>query len=179
MTDKWKHQYADSWNYSNDREDRVANKLVEDVEGVEVAPFGLGAMSTEFLSGSAESNGSETGSPDLHIVDTTIYIEVTGPQNQRVKPHVPLWLRPDKVRYAIRHAGDKKVFVVHELPFNNLLRVIPLGKKFRDTFQSNGFGIATPTIRGMKETYLEIPARSSHVLPWDALLLYIKRNING
>ena len=118
----WKSRYSNTWNAASKREAYIAS-LIEQKTGKKVQLTGLGAGSTEFISGSAARHGQEKGAPDLNIVGTNIYIEVTGPQSNYVKSHAPLWVRPDKVAHAEKNLSNQKTWVVHCLADNETIRV--------------------------------------------------------
>ena len=60
----WKHQYEQTWAKAGKKEEGIA-KLIEAETGHEVELAGMGAGSTEFLSGTAASRGFRKGEADL------------------------------------------------------------------------------------------------------------------
>ena len=91
----WKDAYKNTWDESSKREKRLMTYL-EKLTGVMCSESGLGAGSSEYISGSAARNGYQKGDADFLIEGTNIYIEVTGPLVKTVQPSAPLWFRPDK-----------------------------------------------------------------------------------
>lgn len=176
MTDAdfWKQQYQHAWEKASKREQTVKAKILNEA-GKQVEFVGLGAGSTDFLSGTAASQGYQKGDADLYIVGTNIFLEVTGPQSKAVRLEDPLWIRPDKVRNARAHFPGHKTWVVHWLERDGTLRVIPLDEMFFDLLDKNVFSIVNPLIRGVRETYLAIPASHPCVKPWSALIARLKQ----
>jgi hypothetical protein len=163
----WKNRYADSWPTAADKEEKI-RKIIEGECECKVEYAGLGAGSTEYLPGSAKSRGFKKGGSDLHITDTNIYIEVTGPNTETVDDEDDLWIRPDKINYAIDHPENDH-WVVHVLKRNFYIRVVHINDKFKDDFRKGHFFIARPPIRGVVETYTAVPADSEHVTEVETL----------
>jgi hypothetical protein len=173
-TDYWKVRYQQYWDKASAKEE-IIKQLIEGECGCECEYCGLGAGSATFLSGSAKSRGFTKGGSDLHIVDTPIYLEVTGPNVPSVQIDAGLWIRPDKIEYAIKYP-DKDCWVVHVLERNKIIRVIHLNDAFLKKYQAKHFKIVTPWIRRTQERYCEIPANSPFVQIFEALLSTIKSN---
>ena len=171
--DYWKNQYKDTWGQSSQRETAIAEYLSQ-ASGKKVAPHGLGAGSAEFLSGSASQRGFAKGDADLVVVGTSIYLEVTGPLVQSVDQNQDLWIRPDKVANA-KQNGSHETWVVHHLPKNDLIRVVPFDTEFWRALDAGSFPIVTPQIRGARERYHAIPAAHSCVKSCDALIDRLKK----
>lgn len=172
----WKEKYQTMWGASSEREAKIAS-LITEATGKEVEFVGLGAGSKEFIDGAAVDNGHLKGSADLHIVDSSIFIEVTGPLVTFVKPDAPLWIRPDKIEAAKSLIAQHDTWLVHHLPFNDLLRVIHLDSGFMERYDKGEFKTVRPTIRGQVETYTEIPPNDSCVETWDILLQRINEGL--
>ena len=176
MTDfnYWKNQYKDTWGQSSQRESAIAQYL-EEATGRTIKPVGLGAGSTDFLSGSAADHGHAKGDADLVVVGTTLYLEVTGPLVPFVDIRADLWVRPDKVENARRNRGSHETWVVHHLPKNNLIRVVHFDDQFWQALDAGEFPIVTHRIRGVQERYRAIPATHSCVQPYSALIDRLKQ----
>ena len=143
-----------------------------------VIPVGLGAESSDFISGSANQNGYEKGDPDLKIENTNIYLEVTGPLSDKVKSSEPLWFRPDKIDNAKSKFGSHDTFLLHNCSGENLWRVIHIDESFIDKYDAGHFKTVSPYIRGNKEKYVEISADDECVKPLSVLMEYLKKFIS-
>lgn len=165
----WKDQYQHTWQQSASREDTVAN-LIETETGLKVETVGLGAGSSEYLAGSAVDQGYERGGADLHVLGTNVFIEVTGPLVKSVQADAPLWIRPDKIANARAHHSANEIWVVHHLPRDNMLRVIPLDEEFFRRLDRGEFPTVNPRIRGAVETYIAIEASSPVVYQFQELI---------
>jgi hypothetical protein len=166
----WKRLYgSEAWEKSNRREREIMRRI-KDESGKVAAPVGLGAGSTELLSGTAESWGLERGGADLHVVETDVYLEVTGPQVTSVRFEDTLWVRPDKIRNAMRHRYEHETWVIHWLERDGTLRVIHMDDQFFADVQDETFPEITMRRRGATERYVEIPAKQDCVRPWSALI---------
>ena len=172
-TDYWKEAYKDFWKKSGNREEKIKS-LIEDQAGVKVQLSGLGTGSTEYLSGSAESNGFQKGSPDLWVEGTNIYLEVTGPLTENVSSKESLWIRPDKIDNAKENYPQKRTLILHCLDKENLIRVIILDKKFFEEYNSGKYSIVTPFIRGKKEQYVSIPPSDPSIKSFPLLVHSLK-----
>jgi hypothetical protein len=168
--DFWKEQYRNTWEKSALRENLVQS-LIEQQASCGINQIGLGAGSTEFLSGSASSHGLDKGGSDLQVNGTNIFIEVTGPQVY-IHPSKPLWLRPDKIEYAEKNR-ERDCFVVHCNFDNSLMRIIHLDNNFFINYRGGNFALATPIIRGVRETYVEIQSSNTSIKTMDFLIEYI------
>lgn len=171
--DYWKKQYQATWAASSSRESGIAASL-EQATGLKVVPVGLGATSSEFLSGPAAARGLEKGDADLAVVGTNVRLEVTGPLVASVDRNQPLWVRPDKVQNARRNATHE-VWIVHHLPKDDLLRVISLDARFWNALDAGEFPIVTPRIRGAQERYHSISAVHGCIMPFTALIERLKQ----
>jgi hypothetical protein len=167
--DYWKRLYQEAWEKSDQREREIIRRI-KDEAGKAAVPTGLGAGSTEFLAGTAESQGYEKGGADLHVVGTNVYLEVTGPQTSSVGHDAPLWVRPDKAKNAFDHRKEHETWVVHWLEKDGTLRVIHMDDEFFANVRDRTFPIVEPRIRGAKERYIEIPASDGCVRPWSDLI---------
>ena len=175
MTDEnyWKDRYKEYWDVAKRKEENVKT-LIESRCKCQCEYVGLGAGSTDYLSGSAKSQGFKKGGSDLHVKETNIFIEVTGPNTEKVGEEAALWVRPDKIQNAIDDPnGDH--WVVHVLKKNGHMRTIHLDKDFQKAFLGHEFEIIRPTIRYSEEKYVEIPSNSRFVEEIDSLLSTVKR----
>lgn len=171
-TDFYKRMYADSWAQSSEKEIRVAKMIAEGTLKT-VNACGFGAGSDAFISGSAESHGFEKNEPDLAIVGTNIFLEVTGPLTPHVEADAPLWIRPGKIDYAEQKRPEKDIWLVHHIVKADLFRVIHFNEAFYTALDDDEFSVIRPFIRGSKMTFIEIEPDHSTVQPWDRLTSYI------
>lgn len=162
-SDYWKKKYSGTWDQSSAREERMKNFL-ESNFNVKVSESGLGAGTSDFITGSAANNGYNKGDADLHIENTNIFIEVTGPLSNYVQPSAPLWFRPDKIQNAINNISQHKTILAHNCPSANLWRYIIIDENFVNNYQNGKYRIVNPTIRGVTETYVEIPVTDTSIL---------------
>lgn len=171
--DYWKKRYKDTWRHSSKREAAIADFLAQ-ASGRMIEPVGFGAGSSKFLSGSAAVHDHAKGDADLVVVGTNIYLEITGPLVSSVDQNQALWIRPDKVENA-KSSGTNETWVVHHLPKNDLIRVVPLDGEFWQALQNGEFPIVTPRIRGAQERYHAIPATHPCIKPCSALIDRLKK----
>ena len=164
MSAYWKEKYQHTWEQSSQREKLVAEK-VKLYTDHEVAMVGLGAGSTEFIDGSAADNGVDKGDADLRVAGTNIFLEVTGPLSVTDSTK-PLWVRPDKIENARASIG-KEIWIVHCC--GDRMRVTCLDDGFFKALNSGEFKTVEPTIRGVRERFVEIPAHHPSVKSWEAL----------
>lgn len=174
-SDFWKKQYKNTWEKSSHRENLIQS-LIHERASCRINKIGLGAGSTEFLSGSASSHGLDKGGSDLQVDGTNIFIEVTGPL-VFVHHTKPLWLRPDKIKYAENNL-ERDCFVVHCNFDNSLIRTIHLDNNFFLNYRKGDFAVVKPTIRGVTETYVEIPSSHTSIKTMDFLIEYIINSLN-
>ncbi|MEO4007300.1 hypothetical protein [Flavobacterium sp. CAU 1735] len=153
----WKDRYKDSWDKAAQKEKMVI-ELIEAHTGKKVELYGLGAGTTDYITGSAQQNNSAKGDADLYLKDSEIFLEVTGP-NIKVLPQDSFWIRPDKISNAltkIENGISKGTYVIHIIERKDvqdtLIRVIPI------THELTQFPTIKPTIHGTIETYIEIPS---------------------
>ncbi len=173
----WKDKYKHSWEESAKREHKVAKLLESMFDGrIKVEFRGLGAGQSEYLPGNATQHGHEKGDPDIFVVGTNVYLEITGPLTTSVDEHQPLWIRLDKVQNAQRkREKEHEVWLVHHLPRNDLLRTVALDIKFFNALQDGEFPIVNPKIRGAEEKYYSIPANHHCVGSIDVLIERLTR----
>ena len=170
----WKKKYGPlSWKAGSTKEEKVKDIIEEECKCT-CELTGLGAGKTDFLEGSAKSQGYEKGESDIRVNDTNIGVEVTGPNVDYVGKAAGLWVRPDKIQYAINHP-EKDSWVVHVLKKNFYMRAIHFDASFVNDYQNQKFEIVRPQIKGSVETYVEIPANSEHVLNVENLFDTINR----
>lgn len=171
----WKDAYKNTWIEAANREKKFV-EMVKNETGLTAIPYGLGATSTEYISGSAKSNGTEKGDADLWVEGTNVYIEVTGPQTKKVKITEPLWIRPDKIENAINNmSNNHNTFIAHNCPSEDLWRVIHIDKEFIKRYQAEDFPIISTTIRGREEHYVEIKYNDACVRKIEYLIEYLKK----
>lgn len=177
--DYWKEAYQFAWDGSSKRELALA-QWVEGLTGRKVEISGLGAGTTDFISGSAADNGYDKGDADLHIADTPIYIEVTGPLSAGVPEDAPLWFRPDKFNNAVKSARTgHDTFFAHHCPSADLWRVIHIDPALIQRLYNPDFQVVTPLIRGRTERYVEVPAGDPCVKPLRFLERYLLEKLGG
>lgn len=169
----WKDAYQDTWDESSKREKRLKVYL-ERLTGMKCEESGLGAGSSQYISGSAARNGYQKGDADFLIQGTSIYIEVTGPLVKTVQPTAPLWFRTDKLNNAIKNR-DHDVFLAHHCMSVDLWRVIHIDQEFKQRFRNYEFKVVTPYIRGRRERYVEIETNDRCIRNLDYLVAYINR----
>lgn len=169
----WKDRYKDHWDKAAQKEKMVIDKIERET-GKKVELYGLGAGSTEFLSGSASDHNFTKGDADLYIKDVDFFIEVTGP-NIKVPPSAALWVRPDKIENAlrkIRQGIGKGHFIVHVIERSDcdqtLIRVIPIIPELQFLSTIN------PRIRGTVETYKEIPSTYQNIMSFEEFISLIQ-----
>lgn len=133
----WKDAYKGTWEASSEREKRLMIYL-ERLTGMQCSASGLGAGSSQYISGSAARNGYQKGDADFVIDGTNIYIEVTGPLVKTVKPAAPLWFRPDKLKNAVRNS-EHDVFLAHHCMSVDLWRIIHVDEEFKKRFLESQF----------------------------------------
>lgn len=177
----WKDAYKDTWAESSKREKRLMRYL-ENQTGMKCAESGLGAGTSQYISGSAVRNGYQKGDADFLIQGTNVYIEVTGPLVATVPPTAPLWFRPDKLNNAIKNR-EHDVFLVHHCISSDLWRVIHIDQEFKQRFSGGQFKVVTPYIRGRRERYVEIESNDKCIRNLDYLVDYLsnmkEKQVNG
>lgn len=170
-TNYWKNAYKKTWDQSSQRENALI-EILESATGRRITSAGLGAGTTDYISGSAQENGYEKGDADLHVEGTNIYIEVTGPLSKRVMPAAPLWFRPDKIENAIRNQTHD-VFLAHHCTSVNLWRVIHVDEAFKRRYEAGRFPVVQPVINGRRERYIEVDADDICIQSLEYLKSYI------
>lgn len=169
----WKDRYQGQWELASERE-RIVKHKIEATTGCRlISGPGLGVARAEYIPGAARRHGAERGGADWQIEGSNIYIEVTGPLSPRVQAADPLWIRPDKIDSAMAHP-ERDIWVVHALHDNETLRVVHIDHEFKLAYQNQRFRIVHPRIRGTRETYVQIPARSKYVKPFNVLLDFVR-----
>jgi len=171
--DYWKHRYSHTWDQSSRRENNIS-LCIKQLTGFTVVKVGLGAGSSDFIPGPAMIHGLAKGEADLQVEGTNIFLEVTGPLVKSVTPEKPIWVRPDKLDAARNHQ-DHETWILHHLPYNELVRVINLDSQFWSALDRGEFIIVQPIIRGVMEKYYEIPASHHCVQPFDSLIARLGR----
>lgn len=175
--DFWKNIYKNKWAASSKREADMKIWIQENT-GLKAELTGLGAGTTGFISGSASENGHEKGDADLHILGTNVYVEVTGPLVLSVSTKGPLWFRPDKFENAIRNVSNgHDTFFAHHCPSGDLWRVVHIDSELIRRYCNHEFEIVHPSINGIIETYVQIPASDPCVRPLNFLKRYLQEVI--
>lgn len=164
----YKQAYSGEWDAGNRRETVVAN-IIEQL-GRTVKMEGLGAGSTDFISGRAEEHGKNKADPDLFIPETETYIEVTGTNVGWVRPGKPIRVRPDKFENALATPEDD-CWIVHILDGPALFRCIELTEEICAEFQNRGQSIDTR--HDTDETYVEIKPDHDCVQTFIALVSHL------
>lgn len=167
----WKDAYKDTWDASSEREKNLM-AFLEKMTGKKCIATGLGAGSSQYISGSAYKNGHQKGDADFVVEGTNIYIEVTGPLVSTVQPTAPLWFRPDKLNNAVKNYNHD-VFLAHHCMSANLWRVIHVDDEFKQRFRGYEFPVVTPTIRGRVERYVEIQTGDRCIRNLEYLVKYV------
>ncbi len=170
----WKDAYQQTWDVSSAREKRLM-EYIEKTTKKQVSENGLGAGSSQYISGSAQRNGYQKGDADLAVLGTNIFIEVTGPLVKSVKPTEPLWFRPDKIYNAIKNANHD-VFFAHHCMSADLWRIIHVDDEFKQRFRNDEFQVKCHNIRGREEQYVEINVGDRCVRDLSYLINYIKKS---
>lgn len=152
----WKNKYKELWPESKTKEEKL-RFLIENETKFSLEPFGVGAESNEYIV-STDIN-EDKGAPDYHIKGTNIYIEVTGPLSNYVKPENGFWIRPDKIEYARKHSNKNNEYIVLYFPSVDQWYSIHLNEDFFQDMEKNkknDYKLVYPTIRGKTEKYIEI-----------------------
>lgn len=170
----WKNKYQSLWKDANKREE-IVKKVIEEETGLCLEYYGLGAGDEAYLDGSASVNKSEKGEPDLHIINTNIFIEVTGSFSKITKAGDPLWFRPDKLNYAYTHRDTHDAFLVNNFFYADRWYVIHLSDDFWQDVKTNkkDYQKISPTIRGTKEQYVQINGDNPYIQDFTSLLQYL------
>jgi len=166
--DHYKKAYSGEWKAGNRREGLVAEII--DRLGLTAEMEGLGAGSTEFISGRAEEYDKDKADPDLFIPETETYVEVTGTNIGWVRPDKPIRIRPDKFENAL-YKPDEDHWVVHILDGPALLRCIELTEELCAKFRDQGKSIDTR--HDTDETYVEIDPDHNCIQSFTALLSHL------
>lgn len=166
--DHYKKAYSGEWDAGNRRE-RLVAEIIEQL-GLTVEMEGLGAGSTEFISGRAEEHGKDKADPDLFIPKTETYIEVTGTNIGWVRPEKPIRIRPDKFENALKNPEEDH-WVVHILDGPAFLRCVELTEGLCSKFQDQKKSIDTR--HDTDETYVEIDPDHSCIQSFTALLSHL------
>lgn len=151
--DHYKKAYSGVWGAGNCRERLVADILER--LGLDIEMEGLGAGSTEFISGRAEEHGKKKADPDIFVPAMETYVEVTGTNIGWVRPENDIRVRPDKFENALADP-DADHWVVHVLDGPAILRCIELTEATCKEFVGEGKSIDTR--HDDDETYVEIDA---------------------
>lgn len=170
----WKEKYKDTWPQANEKEIAL-KEIIEARTSYKLVPYGLGADSSEFFSGSAKEYGKEIGAPDWQIEDTNIFLEVTGPNTDKVSRSAPLWFRPDKIENAIKYLDEHYTFLAHYLPSEDEWRLIFVSKGFAKRYQSKDFPTKIMMIRGTKEKYTEIPSTYENIISIERFIEWLNK----
>jgi hypothetical protein len=168
--------YEETWAKSSRREEKIRDLLIKET-GAHIQLVGFGAGSTELFSGSAKSHGYTKGDADLEVLKTNIRIEVTGPLEEFVKPHMDLWIRPDKIQNAKAISEKYDSWVIHCIGNTDTIRTIHLNSAFFKQVDIGKLKIEDRFIKGKKETYCIIPARDGCVQSLDVIIAHIKSTI--
>jgi hypothetical protein len=156
----WKNAYKDFWEVAASKENKIKN-IIENETGFKVLEIGLGAGSTEFVSGNASDNKLTKGDADLYVNEKECFVEVTGP-NIKMDFNRPLWVRPDKLRNAYNkiQKGEGKLHVIVHV----LIQLIT----------KKSFNKVTPFIRGREETYYELPPEHETIISLEDFISKLK-----
>ena len=162
----WKDRYQHLWKEASQKEE-ILRMILHEATGLSLIATGLGATTSDYISGSAASNNNEKGSPDFRIAGTNVFVEVTGPISSKARPEAGLWLRPDKLNYAYKYRNTAEEFFALFFPAADKWYVIHADQAFfNHVFAHKGrddYHIITPTIRGSREKYVNISFRNPFV----------------
>ena len=161
----WKDLYKELWGAGANRVEIVIKLL--DEEKIDISANADDALSEEYIF----ETEHEKGEADLKVNNTNILIEVTGTNVPSVKPEYGLWFRPDKFGYAENHP-ESEVWAVHVLDHKEVIRAIKLEKGSKDRYKT-----VHPRIRGVLETYKEVPANDEYLLSFEDFCEYLKKRI--
>lgn len=170
--DFYKRKYADSWDQSASKEKRVARMITDGTRKM-VAAVGFGAGSTDFITGTAASNGFEKNYPDLAIDGTPVLVEVTGPLTNHVDPSDPLWIRPGKLDFARGRLAVRTVWIVHHIVKGDLFRAIRLNRGFFEALDRGEFRTINPIVRGSRTQFVEIESNHSVVVSFERMITWL------
>jgi hypothetical protein len=107
-------RYEKWWPVSAAREERIKGMLEKSLG--KIVPYGMGALSTQRIVGSARENGFEPADPDLYSSKYNCFFEVTGPLKNYIHIHDALYVNPDKVENARRKFNrGYQTWLVHVL----------------------------------------------------------------
>ena len=73
-TNYWKNAYKKTWDQSSQRENALI-EILESATGRRITSAGLGAGTTDYISGSAQENGYEKGDADLPGERSFVHLE--------------------------------------------------------------------------------------------------------
>ena len=174
----WKNKYSFLWKDSANREN-MFKEIIEKETGLALEPYGIGAGTDKFITGSAKQNNSEKGAPDFHVVGTMIYLEVTGSFSSKTQKGDPLWFRRDKLNFAYANRFTHNEFLINHFASINEWFVIHLDDEtfsYAISSKKNGndFQYIKPKIRNAEEEYIEVKSDSSYVGDLSDLIEYLK-----
>lgn len=107
-------KYEKWWPVSAAREEKIKGMLEKSLG--KIVPYGMGALSTQRIVGSARENGFEPADPDLYAPRFNCFFEVTGPLKVYIHPRDALYVNPDKVENARRKfSRGRQTWLVHVL----------------------------------------------------------------
>lgn len=182
MSNFWKDAYKDSWEQSATKENLIKG-IIESETGLKVDIVGLGAGTTDYISGSAKDNNHEKGDADLYIESKDIHIEVTGP-NVPMMIFDDLWFRPDKLNNTYKKVvtGEGNLHLIIHVQDDKqngkkIIRGINLNKQFFMDVRTNPYPIITPKIRGNIEKYIEVNPKDKHIIKLEQIIELIKNEI--
>ncbi len=165
----WKNAYKDFWEIAASKENKIKN-IIENETGFEVLEIGLGAGSSQYVTGNAIDNKLTKGDADLYVPEKDCYVEVTGP-NIKMDFDRPLWVRPDKLKNAyskLKNNLGKLHVIIHilvQLNEETAIRVIVLDETFFEhLLDRKSFSKVHPFIRGREETYYELPPEHETII---------------
>lgn len=111
----FRDKYEKWWPVSVEREKKIQGML-EKYLGTTVEPYGMGALSTQRITGSARENGFEPADPDFYVPEFDCFFEVTGPIPLYIHLHDVLFVNPKKVRNARqKYAQGHQTWLIHVL----------------------------------------------------------------
>jgi hypothetical protein len=168
----WKLQYAKSgaWEKERVRIMRVLEVIENMDRRVAAKVVGFGANTPHLLL----EHPDEKGRPDIDVVlrstgRVLLSVEVTGTEQMRGQG---LWLRPDKLEWAERHAGWEVWYAFHYArPTERIFFWRPAGEPPR--------GVREHRIRYSVERYVEIAEDDPGLMAVESFAIYLRARVAG
>lgn len=172
--DHYKKAYSEEWD-AGARRERLVAETIERV-GRSTRMEGLGAGSTEFISGPAREHGKARADPDILVVETETYVEVTGTNVGTVRPESDIFVRPDKFENPLSSSTEDH-WLVHVLDGPALVRCLRLTDEVCRAFRDEGRSVDTQ--HDDNETYVRISPDARCIRPVTELLAHVAPDGEG